>query len=87
MYFIALVVPADMNKQVLKWKTWMKERYGCEVALRSPAHITLVPPFWMRPELENNMIGAVNEFSLTQQGFIVQLNNFSHLNQELFLLM
>jgi 2'-5' RNA ligase len=78
MYFIALVAPEDINKQVLKWKTWMKERYNCEVALRSPAHITLIPPFWMKPELENNMIGSVNEFSITQKDFIVQLNNFSH---------
>ena len=78
MYFIALVAPEDINKEVLKWKHWMKERYQCEVALRSPAHITLVPPFWMKPELENDLISAMNEFSKQQQVFNVQLNNFSH---------
>ena len=78
MYFIALVAPEDINKQVLKWKHWMKEKYLCEVALRSPAHITLVPPFWMRPQLENKLIGSIADFSVGQKNFMVQLGNFSH---------
>lgn len=78
MYFIALVAPEDINKQVLKWKHLMKERYQCEVALRSPAHITLVPPFWMKPELENNLVDSITGFSIYQKGFRVHLNNFSH---------
>ena len=67
MYFIALVAPEDINKQVLKWKHWMKERYRCEVALRSPAHITLVPPFWMKPDLENKLARSITDFSLHQK--------------------
>lgn len=78
MYFIALVAPEDINKQVLKWKHWMKERYLCEVALKSPAHITLVPPFWMKPALENTLVGAITDFSIHQKNFKVQLENFSH---------
>ena len=78
MYFIALVAPEDINKQVLKWKHWMKERYQCEVALRSPAHITLVPPFWMKPELENKLVDSIAGFSIHQNSFRVHLNNFSH---------
>ncbi len=78
MYFIALVAPEDINRQVLKWKHWMKERYQCEVALRSPAHITLIPPFWMKPELETNLASAIDQFSISEKSFRVQLNNFSH---------
>ena len=78
MYFIALVAPEDINKQVLKWKHWMKERYQCEVALRSPAHITLVPPFWMKPELETDLTSSIGEFSKRRGKFSAQLNNFSH---------
>lgn len=78
MYFIALVAPDDINKQVLKWKHWMKERYQCEVALRSPAHITLIPPFWMKPELENNLVNSMDQFSPGEKSFRIQLNNFSH---------
>src|ERR1044071_4254592 len=78
MYFLAFVAPEIINQQVLKWKLWMKEHYGCEAALRSPAHITLIPPFWMKPELENDLINSINEFSKTENCFQIQLKNFSN---------
>ena len=56
----------------------MQERYGCAAALRSPAHITLVPPFWMRPELEESLQDSIHAFAITQSGFILQLNNFAN---------
>jgi 2'-5' RNA ligase len=77
MYFVALLCPDDINQQVVKWKLWMKENHGCEVALRSPAHITLVPPFWLKPELEDQLRNSLSQFSINQEGFPVQLCNFS----------
>ena len=56
----------------------MKEHYQCEVALKSPAHITLIPPFWMKPEIESELIHSLLEFSITQAGIHIQLNNFSY---------
>lgn len=82
MYFIAIVAPGHINTRVLQWKDWMKARYRCEVALRAPAHITLVPPFWMRPETENNLVDSLNALSMNQKGFHVQLNNFSHFKSQ-----
>ena len=78
MYFTALVAPEQINKEVLKWKLLMQEKYGCTVALKSPAHITLIPPFWMKPLLENEMFPLLNAFSSYQNQFTVQLNGFSH---------
>lgn len=77
MYFIALVAPGEINEQILKWKLWMKENYHCEVALRSPAHITLIPPYWMKPELENELMNAVDEFASKQNNFKMILDGFS----------
>jgi 2'-5' RNA ligase len=77
MYFVALVAPEIINKQVFKWKTWFKEKYRCEAALRSPAHVTLVPPFWMRTELESKLIVSLIEFATVQKHFSLLLNNFS----------
>ncbi len=82
MYFIAIVAPGEINIRVLQWKLWMKARYMCEVALRAPAHITLVPPFWMKPELENSLIDSITAFSINQEGFYIQLNNFSHFKSQ-----
>ena len=82
MYFIAIVAPEDINKQVLKWKLWMKERYQCVVALRSLAHITLVPPFWMDPALEQDLISSMTIFASQQEKFLVQSAQFSHFGQK-----
>ena len=77
MYFIALVAPEAINQQALKWKLWMKEKFKCEVALKSPAHITLIPPFWMKPEMEKELMDAISNFSLKENSFTILLKNFS----------
>ena len=77
MYFIALVSPEEIDQQVIKWKNLMKEKFGCMAALRSPAHITLIPPFWMKAELENELIQSLDEFSKLQNRVLIQLKNFS----------
>jgi len=76
MYFIAIVAPGYINHDVLKWKLIMKERYGCEVALRSPAHITLIPPFWMEDALENNLKLATDDYTGKRACFEIELKNF-----------
>jgi len=77
MYFIAIVAPEEINQQVLKWKNFFKERYECSVALKSPAHITIVPPFWMNEELENDLINSICEFTITKTKFEISLQNFA----------
>jgi 2'-5' RNA ligase len=48
MYFVAILAPEKINADALKWKLYFREKFGCRAALHSPAHITLVPPFWMK---------------------------------------
>jgi len=53
----------------------MRNRYGAVVALRSPAHITLVPPFRFEAEAESQLIAALETlnqravFNLVGAGF------------------
>ena len=77
MYFVALVLPKEINDEVLKWKLFMKDHFNCVVALRSPAHITLVPPFWMNDTLENELEKGIIQFSQPRVPFEVQLKNFA----------
>jgi len=77
MYFIALVLPAEINDEVLKWKIFMRDHFDCVVALRSPAHVTLVPPFWMSDNLENKLEDTINQFSQLEGSFEINLKNFS----------
>jgi 2'-5' RNA ligase len=71
------VAPQEINENVLKWKNFFKERFGCIVALKSPAHITLIPPFWMNEDLEPDLIKSIAEFSNTKNKFEIELKNFA----------
>ena len=77
MYFIALVLPEHLNKQVLVWKHLMHERYQCKVALKSPAHITLVPPFWLQEEQEDVLLKDIDSLAQNFSSFIIKTKNFS----------
>jgi 2'-5' RNA ligase len=76
-YFIAIVAPEQINQQVLEWKQYMLQHYNCKVALKSPAHITLIPPFIMADELLPQMEVQLESFSIRQQSFPIQLKNFA----------
>jgi 2'-5' RNA ligase len=76
MYFIAILVPPEVNKKVLEWKYYMREHFGCVVAMKSPAHITLVSPFWMNEELESVFSEDVQSFSSDQIPFKIELQDF-----------
>ena len=77
MYFVALVAPQEINIQVLKWKNFFKDQFGCNVALKSPAHITLLPPFWMNEELEADLINSITSFSADKKRFEITLKDFA----------
>jgi 2'-5' RNA ligase len=78
LYFIAIVAPDEINQQVLIWKKYMEHLYDCKVALRSPAHITLVPPFRMKPENEDELSEYLQQFSSMQKGFNIRVSNFDN---------
>src|SRR5215218_4439421 len=77
MYFVAIVLPDELNKKVLKWKNYMYEKFGCKVGLKSPAHITLIPPFWMHEEKEPEFLSDIDDISLSARPFTIEIKNFS----------
>jgi 2'-5' RNA ligase len=77
LHFIAIVTPDDINRQVKEYKNYMLQRFQCKVALKSPAHITLIPPFQMAVEEETGMQEILLPFAAAQHPFPVQLKNFA----------
>lgn len=77
LYFIAVVAPGDIDRQVLIDKQYMREQYGCKVALRSPAHITLIPPFAMAADNEAELSMLLRRFVLDQPSFKLYLKNYN----------
>ena len=78
MYYLALVCPPEVDARVLAYKRWMQERFGCRNALRSPAHITLVPPFWWSNDRAAELQAAVGSFFSNTPPLEIILNGFSH---------
>lgn len=78
MYFLAILCPPEINKKVNGFKLWMKERFGCVVALKSPAHITMVPPFWFAEEREEYLIGLLKSFYSAVPPLAIRLRGFDH---------
>jgi 2'-5' RNA ligase len=76
-YFIAIVAPESINRQVLEWKQYMLQHFNCKVALRSPAHITLIAPFIMTGDIQPQLEEQLQLFSAGQQSFPIQLKNFA----------
>jgi 2'-5' RNA ligase len=77
MYFIALVLPSALNEKLLHWKNFMLQRYDCKVGLKSPAHITLIPPFWMEENREAELFHDVAQLAKNSLPFIVRTKSFS----------
>ena len=77
MYFLAIVLPKDLNEKVLKYKHIMQQKYNCRVGLKSPAHITLVPPFWMEQNKEQHLLRDIDLISSRYSPFIIVTDNFS----------
>lgn len=76
MYYIAHVLPPPLNQQVEEWKLFFRDTYGCSVALKSPAHITLIAPFWMMPHQEEALLTETDQFAATQTPFTLNANGF-----------
>ena len=82
MYFVAVICPPEVNAKVIAFKQRMKERFGCVAALKSPAHITLIPPFWFKEAEENALLQATASFKSIPGDLIIQLDGFSHFDRK-----
>ena len=86
MYYVAIVCPDELNNKIQAFKLWMQEKFGCKVALKSPAHITLIPPFWFAAEKEDILLQAMHSFEGPEQSIKIELNDFAHFsNRVLFI--
>jgi len=77
LYFIGILTPPNIDDTVLEWKKYMQRHFNCKVALRSPAHITLIPPFNAGISQEKNLTTLLNTFTSGCEPFTINIKNFS----------
>jgi 2'-5' RNA ligase len=78
LYYIAIVCPDDINEAILTQKHWMREHFGCKAALKSPAHITLIPSFLMEARQEEDLVETLEAFTFPETSLDLSLHNFDH---------
>jgi 2'-5' RNA ligase len=76
LFFIALIPPEDLQREVTDFKQFIADNWGARHALKSPPHITLHPPFaWPESDLAQ-LKNCLSKFASEQTPFIVNLKNF-----------
>jgi 2'-5' RNA ligase len=77
MYYIAIVLPKELDEQIIKFKYYMLEKYEARVGLKSPAHITIIPPFWLHPEKEESLRSDMDSLASQVQTFPLSTKDFA----------
>lgn len=76
LYFIALVLPDPVAQAVRAFQQTIADRFGSRATLRSPPHITLVPPFHMHEETQDMACDALTLRAALSVPFWVTLTGF-----------
>lgn len=77
LYFIALLPDPVIQKEVTGFKQECARLFGASHALKSPPHLTLLPPFPWHPADLQKLGKALGAFAASQKPFEVALENFS----------
>ncbi|MBK8506519.1 MAG: 2'-5' RNA ligase family protein [Saprospiraceae bacterium] len=78
LYFIALIPPNEIRNQVEAYRNIMADQFQSKQALKSPAHITLIPPFYWSDDRYEQIKLDLAHWASQKVPFEIQLFNFSH---------
>jgi 2'-5' RNA ligase len=76
LYFIAVMPPAEIREEITEIKEYFRDMFRAKHALKSPPHITLIPPFKWPSHKEKNLIESLDDFSMKIKNFKVSLAGF-----------
>lgn len=75
-YFVALIPPYDLEREIHGIKQEIAEKYHSKKALKLPTHITLEPPFKLQEENEEKILQPLQKFAANQKPVEVELQDF-----------
>src|SRR5258706_10552830 len=76
LYFIALVVDGLLSEKIREIQLHCSEEYQSKKALRSPPHITLIPPFRQGSSIEIVLAKKLTPFFSKYIPFSIEMNGF-----------
>lgn len=76
LYFIAIVPPAEIQEEIMRFKQQMADKFGSKHALNSPPHVTLRMPFKWKDKKLDKLVNLMNQLNAELQPFSIQLKDF-----------
>src|SRR5258705_492125 len=76
LYFIALIAAEELAEKIRGLQLYCSETYQSKKALRSPPHVTLIPPFREDVSIEEILQEKLTPFFGTYHSFNVELDGF-----------
>jgi len=76
LFYIAVSCPPEIDEKIEGMKAYMEQEYGCKAARKSPAHLTIVPPFRAEDELEAKLSEFVTTFNVGMLPFEIKLKDY-----------
>lgn len=78
LFYIAIVCPENIELEVKNFKNHMFENYGSKAASKSPAHITIVPPFKAEDDLTPHLLDFISTFNIGIVPFQINLSGYGN---------
>jgi 2'-5' RNA ligase len=82
LYFFAILPPFNIAAELNEIKKEFAEKYGSSKALKSPPHITIIPPFFANDTFEKSIESKVNGFAKDCRHISINLNGFGEFNNK-----
>ncbi len=76
LYFIAIVPPEDIQKEITELKHIVSDQFGSKHALNAPPHITLHMPFRWKEKKFEKLQRTIREINDEFKPFEIELNGF-----------
>ena len=77
-FYIAIIPPEEICKEIKDFQKLLSEQFDCHRSLRHIPHITLIPPFHIKQNLEVDLKNLLEEHSKNVIPFDISIENFSH---------
>ncbi|MFA8301288.1 MAG: 2'-5' RNA ligase family protein [Hyphomicrobiales bacterium] len=81
LYFLGIIPPKSIFNEIEAYKTYIAKNYGAHHALRSPAHITVLSPFFLQNGTLDEAIKNIGEKVYSYDPFDVKLYGFDHFGE------
>lgn len=78
LHFVAVIPPEPLQSEVYEFKKYISAKYtSTKSSLKSPAHITIIPPFSLKPGSTELVIKMLENCVIDVTPFTLQLQDFN----------